>query len=447
MNTMTILQLQYQHAKIPKNQLVTLSNQLIPKIKTLNTALTKGYNDPHASLNLMTDKNLIYQIQKLKKEKQPLNPQYILIIGIGGSNLGTQAIQEALLGRHYNLKKSRPKILYADTVDPDALTDIQTIIEPIFQNGGNILYVLVSKSGGTTETIANFEQLLAILKKYKKDYEKYIVAITDKDSRLWQYAQKQGFSLLEIPVQVGGRFSVFSPVGLFPCAMLNIDIEHLLSGAQIMRNACLETTIEKNPAALSALLMYAHRLQGIQIHDLFLFCSDFESLGKWYRQLLGESIGKEYDVNKTQIFEGITPTISIGSTDLHSMAQIYLAGPYDKFTTFIRIKIFNTNPTIPHNTSPDSLIPSIQGKPLSTIMDAILTGTQTAYKKRNRPYMEITFPDKSAYSIGQFLQMKMIEIIYLGYLLNINPFDQPNVEEYKIETKKILDRSYDQKHL
>ena len=436
---MNTIKLHYQNALIESSEIQKYTHHLQQEINNLHTALDKRYDDPHASINLISDQDMITRIKKIKQEKQRFNPRYIIVIGIGGSNLGTLAVQEALLGKLYNLKNPHPQILYADTVDPDTLTDIKNIIEPILQNNENILLILVSKSGGTTETIVNYEILLSSLKKYRQDYPNYIVAITDKDSRLWQLALKKGYSLLEIPSKVGGRFSVFSPVGLFPLAMLNIDIDQLLAGARRMREICLNLSINDNPAALSALHIYAHWKKGIHIHDLFLFSTDLESIGKWYRQLVGESIGKEYDINQQQIFAGITPTVSIGSTDLHSMAQLYLAGPYDKFTTFTRLEQFKSNPRIPTVTETDNFVSGIKGKQVDTVMNAILTGVQHAFQKRKRPFMELILPDKTAATIGELLQMKMIEIMYLGYLIQLNPFDQPNVEEYKIETKKLLE--------
>ena len=436
---MKSIELTYQNARVERSKIHEYSLNLMNEIKNLNDALAMGYDDPHASINLITDYGTVNRIKKIKQEKQALNPRYIIVIGIGGSNLGTLAIQEALLGKQYNLKNPKSMILYAETVDPDRLTDIKNLIEPILKNDEDILLIIISKSGETTETVVNFEILLSILKKYKNDYQDYIVAITDKHSPLWMQAQKHGYSLLEIPPKIGGRFSVFSPVGLFPLAMLDIDIDQLLLGARSMRESCLTSTIEKNPAALSALHIYAHWKKGIRIHDLFLFSCDLESLGKWYRQLMGESIGKEFDNNQNQIFAGITPTVSIGSTDLHSMAQLYLGGPYDKFTTFVRLQKFNNIMVLPVDTETNHIISSIEGKQVQTIMDAILNGVQKAFQKRQRPFMELTLPDKSASTVGQFLQMKMMEIMYLGYLLHLNPFNQPNVEEYKIETKKILE--------
>lgn len=429
----------FNHALVEPENIDKYTPIITEEIQNLHAALSKKYDDSHASINLITDGEMQQQIKSLVQQKKTLTPEYIIVIGIGGSNLGTLAVQEAILGKHYNQKNPPTKILYADTVDPDTLTDIQTVIEPVLKDNNNILLILVSKSGGTTETIVNFEILLTTLKKYKHDYQNYIVAITDKHSRLWDLAQSKGYEILEIPSLVGGRFSIFSPVGLFPIGMLDIDIDQLIAGAQHMRKRCLNLTINENPAAMSALHIYHHWKNTIKIHDLFLFSSDLESIGKWYRQLMGESIGKEYDNNQQQLFAGITPTISIGSTDLHSMAQLYLGGPYDKFTTFVRINEARTHPSIPDETETANLVQGINGKSVDYIMKAILSGTQTAFQKRERPFMEIELPDKSASSIGQFLQMKMIEIMYLGYLFNLNPFDQPNVEEYKIETKKILD--------
>jgi glucose-6-phosphate isomerase len=154
---------------------------------------------------------------------------------------------------------------------------------------------------------------------------------------------------------------------------------------------------------------------------------------------MSESIGKEYDRVGNQIFTGITPTVSIGSVDLHSMAQLYLAGPYDKFTSFINIESNKNNTIIPDFDDYSKLIEIIQGKSLNEIMNAILKGVQTSFIKGKRPFMHIILPDKSEFSIGQLLQMKMMEMMYLGFLMGVNPFDQPNVVAYKNETKKILE--------
>lgn len=414
--------------------------KLHEEITRMSTALKTPNQDDRASLNLPHDQESLEKIKTAITEKQKISPEYLIVVGIGGSNLGTVAVQEALLGRLYNQTGSTPKIVYADTVDSDTLHRIIALIEPVLQNGGNVLLNAVSKSGGTTETIANFQVLLEVIKKYSKDYQESIVITTGKNSKFWKFAEKQNYSILEIPKKVGGRYSVFSAVGLFPLGILGIDIDNLLNGASQMIQRCLLGTLDNNPAALSASLIYAHHQQGKNIHDLFLFDPDLESLGKWYRQLMGESIGKEYDLNGTRVHNGITPTVSIGSTDLHSMAQLYLGGPYDKFTTFVRVEQTNATVQIPALPGGDVLVQGIQGKTLDDIMQAILQGVEKAFQKDKRPYTEVTLPDKSAHSLGQFLQFKMMEMMFLGALCQVNPFDQPNVEAYKQETRSILEK-------
>ena len=432
----------HNHSLISEQDFSEQKQHITHEINEMIRATHHGYEDDRASINLPFDEVLLDTIKKCIEEKKSLNISYIVVVGIGGSNLGTIAIQESLLGKQYNELNPDIKILYADTVDSDQMHAILSIIEPVLQNGENVLINAVSKSGGTTETIANFEVLIKLLQTYKQDYEQYVVVTSDKGSKFWNLAIEKGFSVLEIPKKIGGRFSVFSPVGLFPLGFIGISLDDLIEGAKNMRDACIHEEVAKNPAAVSACLIYSHFLKGKNIHDLFLFSTDFESVGKWYRQLMGESLGKEYDRTKNKIYTGITPTVSIGSTDLHSMAQLYLGGPYDKFTTFIRVK-HKQEVIIPDFPEYEMLAPHIQNRPLTDIMDAILEGVQKAFVQSNRPFMECILHEKSAYYLGEFLQLKMMEMMYLGYLMNVNPFDQPNVESYKVETKKILEEKSD----
>ena len=424
---------------ISDKELEQTFEKLKQEIKNLQNASKKGYDDGRASINLPYDKNQLENIKKLIDEKKKFKPKYLIVVGIGGSNLGTIAIQEAVYGKMYNQLQPDIKILFADTVDSDLIKDIIKIIEPELKNGKNVIINGVSKSGGTTETIANFEVFINLLKKYKKDYEKYVVVTTDKNSKFWNLSLEQGFDVLEIPKKIGGRFSVYSPVGLFPLGLIGINIDELLEGARMMKDKCLASSFKENPAALSASLIYLHNQKNKNIHDLFLFSPDLESFGKWYRQLMGESIGKEYNKDHKKVFNGITPTVSIGSTDLHSMAQLYLGGPYDKFTTFIRIEENKSIVNVPDLKEYSKLVKGIQKIELSKIMNAILDGIQIAFINGKRPFVEIILPNKSAFTIGQLFQFKMIEIMYLGYLMNVNPFDQPNVEDYKSETRNILE--------
>ena len=422
------ISINFTNSLIDEYKLNEVLKNLELEINNMNQARNKKYEDDRASINLLDDSENISNIKNLTKEKKKLNPEYIVVIGIGGSNLGTIAVQEAILGKLYNQLEPKIKVLYVDTVDEDLISDIIKIVEPCLESGNNIIINGVSKSGGTLETISNFEIFIDLIKKYKKDYEKYVVITTDKNSNFWKYAIQNNFSVLEIPKKVGGRFSVFSAVGLFPLGLLGINIDDLLIGARYMRDQCICKNAEENPAAISASLIYIYREKNYNIHDLFLFSKDLESIGKWYRQLMGESIGKEFDISQKQVFVGVTPTYSIGSIDLHSMAQLYLGGPYDKFTTFVFIKKNRNKVFVPDHKEFSNLVDNIQNIQLHNIMYAIYEGVKIAYEKSKRPFIEINLPDKSEKSIGQFLQLKMIEMMYIGYLLNVNPFNQPKHE-------------------
>ncbi len=412
----------YDNALIPKSKIYSTAKKLLPELKKLSAV--KDYSDDRSSI-ILPEQNLRI-VNAAVSLKQKLHPQLIVVVGIGGSNLGTIAIQEALLGKQWNLHNA-PRILYADTVDPDALQVIIEEMQSVLRQGRQVILNVVSKSGTTTETIANFEVLLNVLKRHRRDAEKYVVVTTDKDSKLWQLGVKNGFSLLEVPKKVGGRYSVFSPVGLFPLGMLGINLKELLDGAAWMKEKCL-SNVKESPAAIGASLIYLHNKAGRNIYDHFLFATDLESLGKWYRQLIAESTGK----TKTS-----TPTVSIGSTDLHSMVQLYLGGPDDKFTNFV-VTHFNNTIKLPFYSEYNALVPDLQKKELNHIMHAILHGTMIAYKKGKRPYTETRLDGKNAKALGAFMQLKMIETMLLGKLLDVNPFDQPAVESYKKETRRIL---------
>lgn len=427
------LRLRYEDALVAKSDISRILTKLKPEIKRMDEAAKGMYHDKRASINLPLDRKALAQVKRMVKEKGKLKPEYLVVVGIGGSNLGTIAVQEAVLGKLYNQTTKGIKVLYADTVDTDSISAIKNIVESVLRKRKNVLINVVSKSGTTTETIANFEVLLAVLKKYKKDYEKYVVVTTDKGSALYNLAEKHCFSTLEVPKKVGGRYSIFSPVGLFPLGVLGVNLEALMRGAGLMRKRCLSKNALKNPAVLSAAVTFIHYKKGKNVHDMFLFGNDLEGLGKWSRQLVAESVGKG-------IAKGITPTVSIGSTDLHSMAQLYLGGPSDKFISFVKLEKFNTRILIPNYKEFEDLVQGVQRKALPEVMGAIYGGVKRAFKKGKRPFMEVYLPDKSPASVAQFLQLKMMETMYLGFLMGVDPFDQPAVERYKSETRSLLRR-------
>jgi glucose-6-phosphate isomerase len=424
--------------KISPDALEESFQYLLTEVHTIEKELKNRYETRYASLFLPFDTQQVALVMQLVEEKKRLQPTLLLIIGIGGSNLGTMVLVQALFGTLYN-ETLAIKCYCADTIDTDYIAALYRLIEIHLQSKQAMLINVITKSGTTTETIANFEIFLDLLKRYYPDtFWRYVVVTTDHDSPLYQISRTYNFSVLSPARYVGGRFSVFSYVGLFPLALLGVDITALLAGARDAVIAGMSEQITTNHAAFSAVVKYIHYQQHIRIHDLFIFSAQLSWVGAWYRQLLAESIGKQYNTAGQEVFVGITPLVSIGSTDLHSMGQLYLGGPYDKLTTFVSIEANQYTMLVGHNNEFEHSVANIQGKSLSCIMKAIMTGVTRAYRNSNRPFFCISIPHISPYYLGQLLQMYMLEVLYVGYLLQVNPFDQPQVELYKRETRKLL---------
>ncbi|MBI2645291.1 hypothetical protein HYW94_03920 [Candidatus Uhrbacteria bacterium] len=431
-----------------------------------------AYADTECSLTLPYDESHARISRALAQQKATKALKYIFVIGIGGSNLGTKAVYDACRGYHDVCGDGKfPKMIFLDTVDPEILVAYQKLLATI-RSPEEILINIISKSGGTTETILNAEYVYAWLKKKFPAIHERIVVTTDEDSSLWKESMRKHIACLSIPGLVGGRYSVFSSVGLFPLAAGGFDISSLLAGARGVLDRCLGSSIQNDIGLISAAILFSHAKKTKDINDNFFFHPELESVGRWYRQLLGESIGKEA---KNGARAGITPTISLGSVDLHSVGQLYLGGPRDKVTTFVytdivtlngirdlamsssgltrgsrviksgmTVKIRDSSPPAGGPTRNDNqrlfpnLIPELRGVSAQQAMSAIFQGVQAAYKKQFLPYMTVLLPDISEQSIGMYFQWKMLEMIYLGALFGVNAFNQPQVELYKKETKRIL---------
>ena len=432
-SAMKQLSLSLENAHIPDSELKKAYDFITPFSAQIQKVVTQGgYTAPESSLNLPFDENCVKKAIHLTTQKECLEVTGMVVVGIGGSNLGTMAVYQALYG---SLGNPDFPLWWADTVDTDQIALLLNMVESRLKKGEKLLLSLISKSGTTTETVANGACFLEIFKKcFPTDYHQYIVVITDKDSVLWKLAAQERFDCLEIPVTVGGRYSVMSAVGLFPLACAGVNIAQLQLGA---KDIVMESLDAQSEACRSAIVIAHYYARGYVIHDLFIFDAGLEAFGKWYRQLMGESIGKEKNLHGKTVHGGITPTVSMGSTDLHSVGQLYLGGPFDKLTTFINVHDPMHAIKVPQN-SLSKLVAHIEGKSLQQIMNAIVQGTQRAYAEHKRPFMSITLEQKNAYYMGQLLQLKMIQMMYLGALLEVNPFDQPNVELYKIQTRKIL---------
>jgi glucose-6-phosphate isomerase len=406
----------------------------------LDIVSRKFFDAPEVSLCVLSDDENFSKIKKCVAEFKKPTLKYVVVIGIGGSNLGTVAVYDALFGTQDAFNKERtPKLLFLDTTSEEKLTAVKKLLEKE-KSANSFVINIISKSGTTTETIVNFEVLYSSLSKKFKGLEKRVVVTTDFESPLWQVAKLRGFAHLSIPKKVGGRYSVFSAVGLFPLGLVGVNIKDLISGAWAMQEKCLSFEVgQENPAAVGAVVLNSMREKNISIHNNFFFAPELESVGKWVRQLVGESLGKEKDIDENVVNTGITPIVSIGSTDLHSMAQLYFGGPKDKFTTLVTVEKQVSRLSVPKKQIFGGLVENIGGKSVFEIMNATAQGVSATYKNIGLPHNTIVFSEISAFSLGEFLQYKMVETMYLAKLMKVNAFDQPNVETYKKETRKILE--------
>jgi len=390
-----------------------------------------------AAINVPTQETIISEVRELVKQKVSSQLKSVFVIGIGGSNLGTKAIYDALYAPSDIGTFNHPRLHFIDTNNAAQLQVYLDEVIPAFMTKEEFLVVSISKSGGTTETIANTEIILGGISTAFADWQERMVVITGEDSVYWNAAKEQSIATLAIPAQVGGRYSVLTAVGLFPLAAIGVDIEALLKGAQDIQPYCVTDALEDNIAAQSASMLFSSNQAGKTINDNFVFNSELESLGRWYRQLMGESVGKKENVHGEVVHAGLTPTVSVGSTDLHSVGQLYLGGPKDKVTTFIYSE--SDALLVPVARRFPGVVEMISGKSTEDIMVAIREGVKIAYQKADLPYMEVELEGITPYELGAFMQFKMLEMMYLGALMEVNPFNQPNVESYKVETKNLLE--------
>lgn len=393
------------------------------------------YSDRESSINLPSDTELKDRIKQLAQEKGS-GVRHIIVVGIGGSSLGTEALYQALGGRYSALKA---ELHFVETVEPRQLRAASDLIDSL-SSPDEVLLCVISKSGGTVETATNASIIYrSLYLRFGDDAKDRVVVTSDVGSPLSEEAVREGFSSLTIPSVVGGRYSVFSAVGLFPLVVAGVDIDSLLRGA----NDTLGNILERrdNEAALSAVTLFQHYEWGRRMHDTFVFDPNLEPLGRWYRQLLAESIGKTNIVDETERRVGITPTVSVGSTDLHSVGQLYFGGPSgERFTTFVRRR-GESMFTIPENGVFSRDLNYLSGKTEEEVLEALALGAEQAYIDSNLPFVDVLLDGLSEYELGAFMQWKMLEVMNLAKLFEVDPFDQPDVESYKGNARRRLSGS------
>jgi len=375
----------------------------------------------HGFMRLPRDRSTPAGVSAFARENRGRFRNFIQI-GIGGSALGATAIHAALSHRFHNETDARPRFYVLDNVDPEETRALFDVVEP-----RETLVHVVTKSGDTTETMAGFLVALRRLKDALGDgWKKNLVVTTDPGKGfLRTFAREEGVPAFDLPEPVGGRFSVLTPVGLLPAAMLGIDPALLLDGASAMEAKCRRADPRTNPGYLFALV--AHLLdtkRGKRIHVMMPYARALRDVGDWFRQLWAESLGKNPQV-------GPTPMLALGTTDQHSQVQLFNEGPNDKYVILLECEKFRQDVTVPEALPANAPPAFLQGRTFSQILAAMKSGTETALVQNRRPNATLHFEEISAASLGACFYLLEAATLYAGWLYGVNPFDQPGVEAGK----------------
>jgi len=375
----------------------------------------------------------------------------MVVLGIGGSYMGARALFEALCHPYHNelpreLRNNIPRLAYeGNNVDSGALSGLLELLavgkDPTeLANRWGI--VVISKSGGTLETAVAFRLFRHALENYygsdSPEATKLVIPVTGETGKLRDFSNTKGYPVtFPIPDGVGGRFSVFTAVGLLPAAVLGIDIRQLLKGAADATERFRTADFDDNPALqYTAVSRHLEVVHGLNIRVLSTWGKRLEAVGLWYDQLLAESLGKAK--------LGATPLTGVNTRDLHSRGQQHQEGTLDKLITNLYVEPETTGavtiPSVPENLNQDDLN-KYAGKGLPEVLSAALQGTNQAYADVNRPTTDLVLPKLDAYNIGALLQILMLATVTEGRVMGVNPYGQPGVEDYKRNMNAILSGS------
>lgn len=360
---------------------------------------------------------------KAAADKIRKDTDVLVVIGIGGSYLGARAAIEFLKGQYYNtLRGDAPEIYFAgNSISGSYLSDLIKICE-----GKRVSVNIISKSGTTTEPAVAFRVFRKMLEERygEKEAASRIYCTTDKArGTLKQLADEKGYECFVIPDDVGGRFSVLTAVGLLPIAAAGADIDKLMKGAAEARKDYSVAELENNPCYTYAALRNAFYRKGKSVELLVSYEPRFAMMSEWFKQLFGESEGKD---NK-----GIFPASVIFSTDLHSMGQFIQDGSRIMFETVVNIKDNGSDVVIETESSNGDGLNFLAGKPMSFVNRKAFEGTVLAHTDGGVPNFVIEIDKADEENLGRLIYFFEKACAISGYMLGVNPFDQPGVESYK----------------
>jgi glucose-6-phosphate isomerase len=369
----------------------------------------------------------------------------LVVLGIGGSALGLVAANAALRTPLPRLEPL-PRLTVLDNIDPVRVASMLGSLDP-----RRTLVNVITKSGDTAETMATF----LVFRRWLVDRlgeraarERIVVTTDATKGALRKIASDEGLVTFAVPDGVGGRFSVLTPVGLRPAALLGIDMRGLLAGAGAMDRRCASAELMENPALLAAVLHHLAYEGGRRISVMFAYADQLYLLADWYRQLWAESLGKRRRLDGTERPVGPTPVKALGVTDQHSQVQLYRDGPDDKVYTFLTVDRFREGVPVPAVGAAAGLeaVAYLGGHSLEELLAAEERATEAALYRAGRPVARISFPEVSAHAVGEYFHLMEATTVAAGALFGIDPLDQPGVEAGKQYAYGLMGRQgYEQK--
>ncbi len=368
----------------------------------------------------------------------------VVVLGIGGSGLGAIALRDALLGPYWNERSDDerdhfPRLHVVDNPDPFTFGRLLERLDP-----ARTLFNVVSKSGSTAETMAQYlvarERVERVVGEDKA--RGHFLFTTDPGrGALRQIADAEGIPTLPVPENVGGRFSVLSPVGLLPAAICGVDIDALLAGAGDMETRCRAPELAANPAGVLAVLLHAlDREAGRRIHVFMPYADRLRSSALWFQQLWAESLGKARDLAGTPVFTGPTPVASAGATDQHSLLQLLIEGPQDKVVLFVGLEDVGADMAIPRRHTEIASLSYLGGHTLGELLNAERRATAEALRRGGRPNATFMLPTLDARGMGELFMLLQVATVVAGALYGVDPLDQPGVELGKTLTYGLMGR-------
>lgn len=350
-----------------------------------------------------------------------------IVLGIGGSSLGGKTIISSLTNKFSN---KGTRVTFADNIDPDYFSEVLNSVD-LSKTAFNV----ISKSGSTAETMSQFLVIYRMLcdKLGKKDAVERIILTTDpQKGALRPLAASMGFKTMEVPQNVGGRFSVLTDVGLLPAAVAGVDIEDLINGAQDVAKSGLAKNVLENPVLKYTYIKHLHHNSGCKCSVLMPYSTKLADFSAWYVQLWAESLGKKG--------MGQTPLPSTGATDQHSQLQLFMEGPKDKFITFIGIEKNATTMELPKFDVDVEAFSYLSGHTMNELIRAEMLSTERALHENGVPSVRIELPKLDAYHLGALFMFFEMSVAITGELWGIDAFDQPGVELSKKYTYKMMGR-------